>query len=57
MPFCLHALVLNATVSALTDPVVVIVLNDMPVPAATDVTDPDPPAGMAAFLMTPSASA
>ena len=57
MPFCLHALVLNATVSALTDPVVVIVVNDMPVPAETDVTDPDPPAGMAAFLMTPSASA
>ena len=31
--------------------------KDMPVPAATDVTVPDPPAGTAAFLMTPSTSA
>jgi hypothetical protein len=42
MPFCLHALVESATVSADTEPVDVMVVNDMPVPAATDVTVPVP---------------
>jgi hypothetical protein len=36
-------------VSALTDPVVVIVVKDMPVPAATDVTVPLPFAAMLTF--------
>jgi hypothetical protein len=41
-PFCLHARVDRATVSALTVPVLVIVEKFIPVPAATDVTVPVP---------------
>ena len=40
IPFCRHFLVDMENVSTFTGPVVVIVENDMPVPADTDVTVP-----------------
>ena len=45
--FWRHSLVDMENVSALTVPVVVIVENDIPVPAATDVTVPEDPDGIA----------
>ena len=56
MPFCLHAFVLKFNVSAVSVPVVVIVPPVKPYPVATDVTVPLPPAGIAAFFITPSTS-